>query len=233
MNRHLLYALLALYPRAFRDRYGTELAGLTDELIRAGEITPLLAALNLVGGAALEWGRMLTGSGRAGLAVAATAIMAAAGSFILVVAGIFYVTSQTRPPSTPARVHRVSAPAVIAQAATGCAVGVNPASPRAVKIAVGTNAAAKAGQAFEVLVPVMVLMPGTLSTQTGPWPSPVPVSAQLSSAGPCVAMVHSGFAVSRNLTAGSVLTIDGLKFTIMGIIEQPQASNPPDVSTSR
>ena len=39
MNRHLLRVLLALYPRAWRDRYGAELAGLTEDLISAGEIT--------------------------------------------------------------------------------------------------------------------------------------------------------------------------------------------------
>jgi capsular polysaccharide biosynthesis protein len=62
MNRHLLRVLLALYPRAWRDRYGTELAGLTEDLISAGEITLLAAVVNLTGGAALEWGRVLAGS---------------------------------------------------------------------------------------------------------------------------------------------------------------------------
>ena len=54
MNRHLLRVLLALYPRAWRDRYGAELAGLTEDLINAGEIRPLSAVVNLAGGAALE-----------------------------------------------------------------------------------------------------------------------------------------------------------------------------------
>jgi hypothetical protein len=36
MNRHLLRALLALYPRAWRNRYGADLAGLTEDLINAG-----------------------------------------------------------------------------------------------------------------------------------------------------------------------------------------------------
>jgi capsular polysaccharide biosynthesis protein len=62
MNRHLLRVLLALYPRAWRDRYGAELAGLTEDLISAGEIRPLSAVVNLAGGAALEWGRVLAGS---------------------------------------------------------------------------------------------------------------------------------------------------------------------------
>jgi hypothetical protein len=65
MNRHLLRALLALYPRSWRDRYGAELASLTEELIRAGEIAPLPAMVNLAGGAALERGRVLVGSRRA------------------------------------------------------------------------------------------------------------------------------------------------------------------------
>jgi capsular polysaccharide biosynthesis protein len=62
MNRHLLRVLLALYPRAWRDRYGAELAGLTEDLINTGEIRPLSAVVNLAGGAALEWGRVLAGS---------------------------------------------------------------------------------------------------------------------------------------------------------------------------
>ena len=62
MNRHLLRVLLALYPRAWRDRYGADLAGLTEDLISAGEIRPLSAVVNLAGGAALEWGRVLAGS---------------------------------------------------------------------------------------------------------------------------------------------------------------------------
>ena len=63
MSRHLLRVLLALYPRAWRDRYGAELAGLTEDLISAGEIRPLSAVVNLAGGAALEWGRVMAGSG--------------------------------------------------------------------------------------------------------------------------------------------------------------------------
>ena len=50
MNRRLLRALLALYPRAWRDRYGAEVAHLTGELIAAGETTPLAGALNLMAG---------------------------------------------------------------------------------------------------------------------------------------------------------------------------------------
>jgi putative ABC transport system permease protein len=44
-----------------------------------------------------------------------------------------------------------------------------------------------------------------------------------------VAVVDSGYAASQNLKAGSVLTIGEVKFTVIGIVRQPQASNPPDV----
>lgn len=56
MNR----LLLALYPRRWRERYGAEVADLAEELVRAGEVTPLRAALDLVAGAAVERGRVLT-----------------------------------------------------------------------------------------------------------------------------------------------------------------------------
>jgi hypothetical protein len=104
MNRPLLRALLALYPRPWRDRYGAELAILTGDLISAGEITPLSALLNLAGGAALEWGRVLAGSRRAAAATALAAIMA--------VAGIFYLTSPARPPSGPASIRSAPEPEV-------------------------------------------------------------------------------------------------------------------------
>jgi putative ABC transport system permease protein len=44
-----------------------------------------------------------------------------------------------------------------------------------------------------------------------------------------VAVVDSGYATSKNLKVGSVLTIDQAKFTVIGIVRQPQASSPPDV----
>jgi hypothetical protein len=94
MNPYLARGLLALYPRAWRARYGSEVINLTEDLISAGETTPLLAALNLIGGAVLEWGRMLTGSRRAGLAMAVAAILAVAGSL--------YATIHVRPQATPA-----------------------------------------------------------------------------------------------------------------------------------
>jgi hypothetical protein len=103
MNVHVMRGLLALYPRAFRDRYGTELASVTDDLIRAGEITPLRATLSLAWGAALEWWRVLFWSRRVAQAMAAAAIIAVAGSL--------YLTSQIRPQSTPASARNASAQA--------------------------------------------------------------------------------------------------------------------------
>jgi putative ABC transport system permease protein len=44
-----------------------------------------------------------------------------------------------------------------------------------------------------------------------------------------VAVLDSGYATSENLTVGSVLTIGNVKFTVIGIVRQPQASTPPDV----
>jgi len=44
-----------------------------------------------------------------------------------------------------------------------------------------------------------------------------------------VAVVDSGYATSKNLKVGSVLAIDQVTFTVIGIVRQPQASSPPDV----
>jgi putative ABC transport system permease protein len=44
-----------------------------------------------------------------------------------------------------------------------------------------------------------------------------------------VAVVDSGYATSNSLKAGSVLTIDKINFTVIGIVRQAQASSPPDV----
>ncbi len=48
--------LIALYPRSYRARYGAEVAGLTGELLRAGDMTPLRAAADLLGGVAMVRG---------------------------------------------------------------------------------------------------------------------------------------------------------------------------------
>jgi len=44
-----------------------------------------------------------------------------------------------------------------------------------------------------------------------------------------VAVVDSGYAASHGLRADSALTIDGIKFTVIGIVRQAQAGNPPDL----
>jgi putative ABC transport system permease protein len=44
-----------------------------------------------------------------------------------------------------------------------------------------------------------------------------------------VAVVDSGYATSNNLKVGSVFTIDKVKFTVIGIVRQSQASSPNDV----
>ncbi|MGH3404242.1 MAG: hypothetical protein ACRDRJ_17315 [Streptosporangiaceae bacterium] len=82
--------LLALYPRAWRDRYGAEVTSLTDELIRAGETRPLPAGLNLVAGAMAERARELAGS-RTALATMSAAVI------IAMVGGAYAVTGSARP----------------------------------------------------------------------------------------------------------------------------------------
>jgi protein-S-isoprenylcysteine O-methyltransferase Ste14 len=69
-------AVLALYPRAWRERYGAEVSELTAELIAAAEVTPLRAGLDLLAGAARERHRALNRCRRV-LAAAVTAAAAA------------------------------------------------------------------------------------------------------------------------------------------------------------
>ena len=86
MNRRVL----ALYPRGWRDRYGCEVANLADELIMAGETTPLRAALGLAAGAAVERCR----------AVACRALLAAAVAacgMALLVSHTLHGAGATRP----------------------------------------------------------------------------------------------------------------------------------------
>jgi protein-S-isoprenylcysteine O-methyltransferase Ste14 len=63
--------LVALYPRAWRERYGGEVADLTDELISEGRTTRLRAGLELAEGALVEHGRALSQSPAAVLGGAA------------------------------------------------------------------------------------------------------------------------------------------------------------------
>jgi putative ABC transport system permease protein len=48
-------------------------------------------------------------------------------------------------------------------------------------------------------------------------------------AGRDVAVVDSGYAAAHRLYAGSAITIIGHRFTVIGIVAQPQGSNPPNV----
>jgi protein-S-isoprenylcysteine O-methyltransferase Ste14 len=70
--------LVALYPRAWRERYGGEVADLTDELISEGRTTRLRAGLELAEGAVAEHGRVLARSPAAALGGVA-ALTAGAG----------------------------------------------------------------------------------------------------------------------------------------------------------
>jgi protein-S-isoprenylcysteine O-methyltransferase Ste14 len=90
--------LLALYPRGWRERYGPEVAALSDELIAAGETTRLRAWLDLAAGGAAEWRRLLVS--RAVLVRAATLAAVAAGLVLTVrstVRGAGIGASATRP----------------------------------------------------------------------------------------------------------------------------------------
>jgi len=72
MSRRIRW-LLALYPRAWRNRYSREVASLTEELIRAGDTTPRRAALNLAVAAAVERGRAVSRATAAMMAAARSA----------------------------------------------------------------------------------------------------------------------------------------------------------------
>jgi putative ABC transport system permease protein len=43
------------------------------------------------------------------------------------------------------------------------------------------------------------------------------------------AVVDAGYAKSAGLKVGSVLSVDGVKFTVIGLVSQPEASGPPNV----
>ncbi len=44
-----------------------------------------------------------------------------------------------------------------------------------------------------------------------------------------VALVDAGYAASHNIKLGSATTIGGTKFTVVGLVSQPQASSPPNM----
>jgi hypothetical protein len=66
MSRWPVRRLVALYPRAWRERYGEEVSDLTDELISEGQTTRLRAGLDLAGGAAINGGPGRPGARRLG-----------------------------------------------------------------------------------------------------------------------------------------------------------------------
>jgi protein-S-isoprenylcysteine O-methyltransferase Ste14 len=86
--------LLALYPRGWRERYGAEVADLSDELIAAGDTTPLRAVIDLLGGAGVERCRVATS--RAVL-VPAAAAAAVAGGIALAVSHTLHGAPAARP----------------------------------------------------------------------------------------------------------------------------------------
>jgi len=158
MNAHLVRLLLALYPRAWRDRYGAEVVRLTEELIAAGETTPAQGALNLASAAAAERGRALADSRRTAVAMAMAALVAVAGSC--------YVAAQVRPPGPAATASARSAPPAPARL-TGVACVFRTSAPGGPVMVVGPaeikaeiRADIKAGSRFShVLLPVRVVLP--------------------------------------------------------------------------
>jgi hypothetical protein len=134
LNPYLMRVLLTLYPRAWRDRYGAEVASLTDELIRAGDTTPRRGALNLLAGALIERGRALARSWRVELAAATAAIIAVAGSI--------FATTYAQPEPAPASL-------------TGLHCAFRSGSPDLALVPAGT----KPGQFSRALVPVRVAVP--------------------------------------------------------------------------
>jgi protein-S-isoprenylcysteine O-methyltransferase Ste14 len=77
MNRRLLRLILALYPRDWRQRYGTEVADLAQDLVADGERTPWRSALDLLAGAAKTRARAVTAAPTATIAGAVIAVSAA------------------------------------------------------------------------------------------------------------------------------------------------------------
>jgi len=157
MNRHLVRLLLALYPRAWRDRYGAEVVRLTEELIAAGETTPAQGALNLASAAVVERGRALADSRRTAVAMAVAALVAVAGSF--------YVTAHARPPGPATAASAQSAPPAPAHLTRfACVIKQSTAGPRVVSIGraeikADIRAGAAPSQSSLVLLPVRVFLP--------------------------------------------------------------------------
>lgn len=153
MSKRMTRWLLALYPRAWRDRYGAEVTSLTEELLRAGETTPLPAGLNLVAGAAVERARALAAS-RTALTLSSAAVIVA------LVGGAFTLTGGARPTSGP---HGLASASCLMEPALG--VSVSPAStgrPRAPAGGQGLKLSPQPGRAlaFHGRPPVMIVRLG-------------------------------------------------------------------------
>lgn len=82
VNRRLKRMLLRLYPKQWRDRYGQEVAALTDDLVTGGDTTPRHAALELAASALTERGRVLLRGAQ--LVAPAVLLLAAAMAPLLV-----------------------------------------------------------------------------------------------------------------------------------------------------
>lgn len=83
MNRRLLRLLLALYPRDWRERYGTEVGDLAEDLISTGRRTPWRSGVDLFAGAVAARAHAVASAPAAVIASVLTAGSAAA----LVIAG--------------------------------------------------------------------------------------------------------------------------------------------------
>jgi hypothetical protein len=79
VTRRLLHALVALYPPAFRRRYGRELHDLVDELSEREPRRALRSAFGLAGGATGEWWRRSRPVAVAALLVPALALTVGVG----------------------------------------------------------------------------------------------------------------------------------------------------------
>jgi protein-S-isoprenylcysteine O-methyltransferase Ste14 len=106
-------ALIYLYPPSWRKRYGQEAAQLTAELVHHQDLSRRRAALDLVVGAGLAWGRRLNQPGGVDLAVRNAA-------FTLVVPGVggfwlpWWLASRPGHPAAPASAVAWAAVPVIA-----------------------------------------------------------------------------------------------------------------------
>jgi len=138
-----------LYPRPWRERYGTEVVRLTQDLIVTGETTRARGALNMMGAALAERGRALAYSSRTAVAMAVAALLAVAGSL--------YASGHGRPPQPPS----AASAAPVQAKLTRCVVWPEAVGgmvvPAKVKIALWAGTTPR--QVARVLVPVEVTVP--------------------------------------------------------------------------